>query len=307
MAQTRGTFSQLSDNTDRVIYVMLANQLKEMKTKWREVFNVDTSKRQTEISLGVTGFTDIPEKPEGAPYATQILRPGHEKTISHTEFGAAFDVTQTALEDDLYKQLNKHAMWFMFAARYVQETRAANVWLNNAFTTERSADGVSAFNTAHVLAGGGTAQNQPTTDVALSWNALRDLIILLSTQTKHDSGQLAMAMEDMILFVPPQLEMLADRIINSTGLPGSADNDRNAIKSRRNISLVVNPLFTSTTAWGLIAKNKSLHGLKAYERLPITIEETRIDPNTGNRRTPVRFRYSWFWETWQHAVATDGV
>lgn len=307
MAQTRGTFSQLHDNTDRLIYVMLQNQLRELNPIWKKVYNVETSNRQTEISLGVVGFDNIPEKPEGAPYASAVLRPGHEKQVSHTEFGLAFDVTQTALEDDLYKQLTKHAMWFMFACRYVQETRAANVWLNNAFTTERSADGVSAFNTAHVLAGGGTAQNQPTTDVALSWSALRDLIILLSTQTRHDSGQLAMAMEDMYLFVPPQLEMLADRIVNSTNLPGSADNDRNAIKARRNIEVIVNPLFTSTTAWGLIAKNKAMHGLKSYERKPITIEETRIDPNTGNRRTPVRFRYSWFWETWQHAVATDGV
>lgn len=306
MAQTRGTFSQLHDNTDRLIYVMLANQLKEMKTKWREVFQVENSKRQTEISLGVVGFDNVPEKPEGSPYATGVLRPGHEKQVSHTEFGLAFDVTQTALEDDLYKQLNKHAMWFMFACKYVQETRAANVWLNNAFTTERSSDQVAAFSTAHVLAGGGTAQNRPSTDAAFSYNALRDLIILLATQTKHDSGQLAMAMEDMILFGPPQLEMLFDRVVNSTGLPQSADNDRNPIKARRNIDIMVNPLFTSTTAWGLIAKNKSLHGLKAYERVPITIEETRVDPNTGNKRTPVRFRYSWFWETWQHAIATSG-
>lgn len=306
MAQTRGVFSQLHDNTDRLIYVMLNNQLKEMKTKWREVFSVENSKRQTEISLGVVGFDNVPEKPEGAPYATAVLRPGHEKQVSHTEFGLAFDVTQTALEDDLYKQLNKHAMWFMFACKYVQETRAANVWLNNAFSTERTADGVAAFSTAHVLAGGGTASNRPATDAAFSYNALRDLIILLATQTKHDSGQLAMAMEDMILFGPPQLEMLFDRVVNSTGLPQSADNDRNPIKARRNIDILVNPLFTSTTAWGLIAKNKSLHGLSAYERVPITVEETRIDPNTGNRRTPVRFRYSWFWSTWQHAVATSG-
>jgi hypothetical protein len=306
VAQTRGTFSQLADNTDRLIYVMLNNQLKEMKTKWREVFSVENSKRQTEISLGVVGFDNVPEKPEGAPYATAVLRPGHEKQVSHTEFGLAFDVTQTALEDDLYKQLNKHAMWFKFACQYVQETRAANVWLNNAFTTERAADGVAAYSTSHILAGGGTWQNRPTTDSAFSWNALRDAIILLATQTKHDSGQLAMAMEDMVFFGPPQLEMLADRVINSTGLPGSADNDRNSIKARRDISIMINPLFTSTTAWGLIAKNKGLHGLKAYERVPVTIEETRIDPNTGNRRTPVRFRYSWFWETAQHSFGNAG-
>ena len=305
MPQTRGSFSQLHDNTDRLIYVMLDAQLKRLDPIWRKIFNVESSDRQTEISLGVVGFDDTPEKPEGAPYATALLRAGHEKTVSHTEFGHAFEVTKTALEDDRYKQLNKYAMWFMFAAKYTQEKRAANVF-NNGFTTERTADGVSLFNTAHVLAGGGTARNKPSTDVAFSWNALRDGIIDLATETKHDSGQLAMAVEDLYLYLPPQLEMLGDRVVNSTNLPGSADNDRNSIKARRNITPLVNPLLTDTDAWFLVAKNKDLHGIKAYERIPITIGETRTDPRTDNKLTPVRFRGSWFADTWQNVWATSG-
>lgn len=306
MAQTRGTFSQLHDNTDRLIYVMLDNQLKRIDPIWRKYTNVETSDRQTEISLGVVGFDDTPEKPEGAPYSLAQLRAGHEKQVSHTEFGHAFLVTKTAMEDDRYKQLNKYAMWFMFAAKYTQEKRAANLF-NNGFTTETTADGVSLFNTAHVLAGGGgTARNKPSTDVALSWNTLRDAIIDFATETKHDSGQLAMAVEDLVLLVPPHLEMLADRVVNSVNLPGSADNDRNAIKSRRNISIIVNPLLTDTNAWFLLAKNKELHGVKAYERIPITIGETRTDPNTDNKLTPVRFRMSWFAETWQNSWGTSG-
>lgn len=305
MAQTRGTFSQLHDNTDRLIYVMLDRELKRLKPIWKKYTDVMDSERQTEITLGVVGFDDVPEKAEGAPYTTATLRPGHEKRVTHTEFGYAFEVTQTALEDDLHKQLRKHAMWFMFSAGYVQEKRAANLF-NNGFTTETTADGVSAFNTAHVLAGGGTFRNRPSTDVAFSWTALRDAIVDLSTETKHDSGQLAMAVEDLYLIVPPQLEMLADRVVNSTNLPGSADNDRNSIKARRNIEIVVNPLLTDTNAWFLLAKNKDLHGCKAYERVPITIEETLLDTRTRSRMTPVRFRASWFWQTAQNAWGTAG-
>jgi hypothetical protein len=304
--QTRGTFSQLHDNTDRLIYVMLDRELKRLKPIWKRYTDVMDSERQTEITLGVVGFDDVPEKPEGAPYAAAILRPGHEKRITHTEFGYSFEATQTALEDDLHKQLRKHATWFMFSAHYVQEKRAANVALNNAFTTETTADGLSAFNTAHVLAGGGTFRNRPSSDVAFSWNALRDAITDLSTETKHDSGQLAMAVEDLYLLVPPQLEMIADRVVNTVNLPGSADNDRNSIKARRNIEIIVNPLFTDTNAWALIAKNKDLHGLKAYERTPVTIEETMIDVRTRSRMTPVRFRMSWFWQTPQNAWGTAG-
>jgi hypothetical protein len=305
VAQTRGSFGQLHDNTDRLIYVMLDRQLKRLPNIWKKYTNVESSDRQTEISLGVVGFDDVPEKPEGDPYATALLRPGHEKRVTHTEFGYGFEVTKTALEDDRYKQLNKHAMWFMFSAGYVQEKRAANLF-NNGFTTELSADGLSAFNTAHVLAGGGTFRNRPTTDVAFSWAALRDALIDLATETKHDSGQLAMAVEDLYLIVPPHLEMLADRVVNSVNLPGSADNDRNSVKARRDITIVVNPLFTDTNAWFLLAKNKELHGCKAYERIPITIGETRVDPRTDNKLTPVRFRSSWFWEMAQNAWGTSG-
>lgn len=304
--QTRGTFPQLHDNTDRLIYVMLDREKKRLKPIWKQYTDVMDSSRKTEITLGVVGFDDVPEKPEGGNYATATLRPGFEKQITHTEFGYAFEATQTALEDDLHKQLKKHAMWFMFSANYVLEKRAANLF-NNGFTTETTADGLSAFNTAHVLAGtGGTFRNRPSADVDLSWNALRDAIIDLATETKHDSGQLAMAVEDLYLNVPPQLEMLADRIVNSTNLPGSNDNDRNSIKARRNIDIVVNPLLTDPDAWFLLAKNKDLHGCKAYERVPVTIEETLLDIRTRNRMTPVRFRYSWFWQTAQNSWGTAG-
>lgn len=306
MSQTRGTFSQLHDNTDREIYVMLDTSLKRLPKIYPQYMEIMDSQRMTEIMLGVVGFDDVPEKPEGQPYATATIRPGFEKRITHTEFGYGFEVTQTALEDDQKKQLRKHAMWFMFSAGYVREKRAANL-LNNGFTSELAADGQSAFNTAHVLAGtGGTFRNRPVADVAFSWNALRDAVIDFSTQTKHDSGQLAMAVQDLVLVGPPALEMLFDRVVNSTGLPGSNDNDRNSIRARRNIDIVINPLLTSTTAWYLLAKNKELHGFKSYDRVPVTIEETLLDTRTRNRMTPVRFRSSWFVNWAQNSWGTAG-
>lgn len=307
MAQTRGSFSQLHDNTDRRIFVMLGKQLKELPMIYKQYTKVKTSNRQTEISQNVVGFGDVPEKGEGTAYATDILRPGHEKSVTHTEFGMGFEVTKTALEDDRYDQLRKYATWLAFSAGYVCEKRAANLF-NNGFTTETTADGLSAFSTAHVLAGaaGGTFRNRPSTDVDLSWNALRDAVIDLETETKHDSGQLASSATDLYLLVPPQLEMLADRIVNSTGLPGTDANDRNSIKSRRNISIVVNKLLTDTDAWFLVAKNQDMHGVCSYERVPITQEEPMTDARTKNRLYTVRFRKSWFWEFPQNTWGTQG-
>jgi|TARA_R110002110_G_scaffold344363_6_gene554346 hypothetical protein len=304
-AQTRGQLSQLHDNTDRKIYVMYQKQLKELPDIWKRVTQVKQSNRQTEISLPIVGFGDIPEKPEGNAFSTDVLMAGHQKTVTHTEFGAAFEVTQTALEDDLHDQLTKAPMWLMFSAGYTMEKRAANLY-NNGFTTELAADGLSAFNTAHTLIRGGTFRNRPSAEVDLSWTALKDAITDLSTETKHDSGQLALAVQDLILYVPPALEMLADRIVNSTGLPGVADNDRNAIKSRRNIEIVTNPLLTDTDAWFLVAKNKDLHGFCAYERVALTQMSPENDPRSRSRLYPIRFRYSWFVNQPQNSWGTQG-
>ena len=293
MAQTRGSLSQLHDNTDRKVFVMLNQQLKKLKPGWRDRVKVESSARQTEIAMNIVGFGDTPEKPEGEPYATDLLRPGHEKRISHTEFGLGFEVTQTALEDDRYDQLTKYGMWLTFSANYVLARRAANLY-NNGFTTETTADGVAIFSTAHVLAGGGTFSNRSAADTALSWNSLRDAIITLETETKHDSGQLAETVENLRLVVPPHLEMLADRIVNSTGLPGVADNDRNSIKSRRQIKIDVDKLLTDTNAWFVQAADNDMHGLRSYERVGLSQDEPMTDARTKNRLYTIRGRYSWY-------------
>jgi hypothetical protein len=263
------------------------------------------SNRATESRMPIVGFGDIPEKPEGNPFTTDVLMPGYEKRVTHTEFGAAFEVTQTALEDDLHDQLTKAPMWLMFSAGYTIEKRAANLF-NNGFTTETTSDGLSVFNTAHTLVRGGTFRNRPSAEVDLSWNALKDAITDLSTETKHDSGQIALNVSDLILYVPPALEMLADRIVNSTNLPGVADNDRNAIKSRRNIKIVVNPLLIDTDAWFVLASNKKMHGFKSFERIALGQLPPENDPRTRSRLYPIRFRMSWFVDIAQNSWGTSG-
>lgn len=305
MAQTRGSFTQLYDNTDRKMFVMLGKHLKELPDIWKKYTKVISSDRMTEISQSVVGFGDVPERSEGAAFATDVLMPGHQKTVTHSSWGLAYECTIEAMEDDRYDQIKKYAMWLAFTMGYTLEKRAANI-LNNGFTTETTADGVALFHTAHPLVRGGTARNKPSTDVDLSWTALRDAIIDIETETKHDSGQLASSVENLTLVIPPHLEMLADRIINSTGLPGSADNDRNSIKSRRDISIVVNKLLTDTDAWFLLAGNKDMHGVKAYERVAVQQMEPSTEPRNRNRLYPIRARYSFFADTWQNSWGTQG-
>lgn len=305
MAQTRGTASFLSDNTEyRDVYVLLEGALKEQSPIWRGYYNIMNSDRKTEITQSWVELGDVPEKAEGAVYATDLIRPGHQKQVTHTEFGLGFAMTETAGEDDRFNVLRRNTKYLAYSARYVEEKRAANP-LNNGFTTENSADGSSWFNSSHTLAGSGAGTANNTASADLSWNTLSTAMITLQTDTKSDGGRFVTPIQNWKIVVPPALEFTAARIINSTLLPGSADNDVNSLK-RRSFDIVVNPHLTDTDAWFLLAADKSRHGLCSYTRVPITMVPAMVDANTGNTIYKVRFRRSWFVKEWQNAYGSQG-
>jgi hypothetical protein len=305
MAQTRGTFVELYDNIDKAVFTLLFDSQKELPKLWTKVFNVKTSDKKFERVMSITGMGDVPEKGEGAPYTSDIIRAGYTKDFTHVEYGMMFEVTQTALEDDQYDQLAQHARWLMFSARVVEEKKAHAIY-NNGFTTELSPDGAAIFASSHALKGGGTGRNILSTAADLSATSLTQALIDLQNQTKVEAGQLVAPAGDLILFVPPDLEFLADRILNSAGLPGSADNDRNPIKSRRNWTLIVSPYLTDSDAWFILPAEKKSHGIVSYTRVPMSMEPAMTDPRTRNRLYPVRFRRSWGAAYWQGVFGTPG-
>lgn len=303
--QTRGITPQLFDNVDKDIFTLLFDANKELEKIYPQVIDVKKSDRKFERVMSMTGVGDIPEKGEGAPYTSMTIREGWTKDFIHTEFGAQFEVTQTALEDDQYDQLAQHARWFMFAARVVEEKRAALLY-NNGFTSEQSPDGVSIFNTAHVLKGGGTARNRPQTDADLSASSLETALIDLQTETKVEAGQLVAPVMSFKLHIPPALEFVAERILKSTLRPGTADNDVNALK-RRKWEIVVNPYLTDADAWFIQDSNNKRHGLRSYTRVGMQMEPAMTDTRTRNRLYPVRWRRSFGCAFWQNVYGSTGI
>ena len=304
--QTRGVFPELNDGIEKQIRMVLGDTLKELKPIWKEYTNVKTSGKKLEQVTTVTPFGDVPEKAEGEIYALDLIRPGYTKIFQHTEFGLGFLVTKTAQEDDEYDMLIRSAEMLAYSARYVQEKRAADVFFNNGFSSELTPDGVSVYNTAHVLKGGGTARNMLATDADLSIDSLQDAMRDMQTETKLESGQLVSPITSFNLVVPPASEMLAERLISSTGQPGTAENDINALKKRRSINIIVNPHISDTDAWFLVAASKRSHGLTSYIRMPIKADPMRVDPYTENQLFKIRFRQSWGVWLWQGVFGSAG-
>lgn len=304
--QTRGLFPELNDGVAKTIRMVIKDSLKELPPIYKDYTNVKTSSKKFERQVSVTAFGDVPQKPEGEVYALDVIRPGWTKDFTHLEFGMGFAETETAVEDDEYDVLIRSGEMLAFSARYVQEKMAADAFFNNAFTTETSPDGVSLYNSAHVLKGGGTARNMLSVDADLSIDSLSDAMRDMQMETKIESGQLVAPITEFYLVVPPALEMLAARLLETTGLPGTANNDINPIKKRRSLTLVVNPHITDVDAWFLIAKSKKMHGLTSYVRVPVKMAPTMSDPYTGNRIHKIRFRQSWGSWQWQGVWGSQG-
>jgi hypothetical protein len=307
MAQTRGTLPALYDNVekDRALSGIMKDVLKEIPRIYPKYFNIRTSDRKFERIVSYVPFNESLTKGEGEPFVMDTLREGYTKDFLHTSAGLGFEATQEALEDDQENVLQRGGEWLAFACRYLEERRAANPF-NNGFGSETTPDGVSLFNTAHVLKGGGTARNTFATQADLSATSLTNAMIDTQNEQKDEAGHLAAPVTKWTLLVPPALEFLADRLVNSTGLPGSADNDRNPIKSLRSWDVIVNPHLTDPDAWFLIAGNKAQHGLTFYRRVPISMEPMAVDPRTSNRIFKSRHRFSLGAWTWIGTFGTQG-
>ncbi len=304
--QVRGTFTELYDGVEKTIRTVIFDALSELKPIYKDYTNMKSSGKKFERITSVTPFGNVPQKDEGEVYALDLIRPGWTKDFTHVEFGLGFESTETAQEDDEYDVLVRSAEMLAFSARYVQEKRAADAFFNNAFGSETTPDGVSLYNATHVLKGGGTARNMLSTDADLSIDSLSDAMTDLQTQTKIESGQLVSPITSFNLVVPPANEMNAERIVNSSGLPGTAENDINPIKRRRTINIIVNPHITDTDSWFLSASSKRMHGLTSYVRVPVKMAPKMQDPFTGNWIYKIRFRQSWGAWMWQGTFGSAG-
>jgi len=170
-----------------------------------------------------------------------------------------------------------------------KQVKAAAV-LNNAFNSSfAGGDGVELCSTAHPLAGGGTFRNEPSTAADLNETSLENALIDISTFV--DERNMIIALRGTKMIIPPQLQFVADRLLESTLRVGTADNDVNAIRNMGMLpeGYTVNHFLTDPDAFFI--KTDAPNGFKHFERSPMRTN-MEADFDTGNMRFKARERYS---------------
>jgi hypothetical protein len=175
---------------------------------------------------------------------------------------------------------------------YTKQVRAASV-LNNGFSNSYAGgDGVALFSADHPLVSGGTNSNIPSTPADLNETSLEAAVIQISLWT--DERSLLIAAKPKKLIVPPSLQFVATRLLETELRVGTADNDINALKNNGSIpgGYSINHFLTDTNAWFLTTDVPN--GMKHFIRVPLS---TGMDGDfdTGNVRYKSRERYSFGW------------
>ena len=265
-------------------------EYKKYEEEHREIFETENSERSFEEETKLSGFGSAPVKSEGAAIAYDNAQEAWTARYNHETIALGFAITEEALEDNLYDSLS--ARYTKALARSMANTKqvkAANV-LNNGFNPAfPGGDGVELFSTAHPLVSGGTNSNEPSTPADLNETSLEAAIIQISLWT--DERGLLIAAKPRKLIVPPALQFVATRLLETELRTATADNDINAIRSMGAIPelYAVNHYLTDTDAWFL--RTDVPNGLKHFVRTPLSTSMDG-DFDTGNVRYKARERYS---------------
>jgi hypothetical protein len=259
----------------------------------KELYETEKSERSFEEETKLSGFSAAPVKNEGSAIAYDNAQEAFTARYNHETIALGFSITEEAVEDNLYDSLSaRYTKGLARAMAYTKQVKAASV-LNNGFSASYpGGDGVALFSTAHPLVSGGTNSNRPSTNADLNETSLENAVIQIAAWT--DERGLLIAAKPRKLIVPPALQFVATRLLETNLRVGTADNDINALKNNGSIpeGYSINHYLTDTNAWFLCTDVPN--GLKHFERMALSTSMDG-DFDTGNVRYKARERYSFGW------------
>ena len=259
----------------------------------KEIYETETSERSFEEETKLSGFSAAPVKNEGSAIAYDNAQEAWTARYNHETIALGFSLTEEAIEDNLYDSLSaRYTKGLARAMAYTKQVKAAAV-LNNGFTTGyNGGDGVPLFSASHPLVSGGVNSNIPTTAADLNETSLEAAVIQIAGWT--DERGLLIAAKPKKLVVPPALQFVATRLLETELRVGTNDNDINAIKNNGSVAegYTINNFLTDTNAWFLTTDVPN--GMKHFVRIPLQ-NNMDGDFDTGNVRYKSRERYSFGW------------
>jgi len=257
----------------------------------KEIYDTESSERAFEEEVMLAGFGSAPVKSEGSAVSFDDAQEAYTARYTHETIALAFSITEEAIEDNLYDRLaSRYTKALARSMAHTKQVKAAAT-LNNAFdSTFAGGDGKELCATDHPLVTGNTLRNEPSTAADLNETSLENALMDIAGFV--DERGLKVSVRGLKLIVPSALQFVADRLLESTLRPGTADNDVNATRNMGMLpqGYVVNHYLTDTDAFFI--KTDAPRGFVHFERMGMSTK-MEGDFDTGNVRFKARERYSY--------------
>ena len=286
------------------LHALFGLEYERYNNEHEDIFDTESSERAFEEEVMLSGFGEAPTKGEGAAVVYDTAQESWTSRFTHETVALAFALTEEAIEDNLYDTLSSR--YTRALARSMQTTKqvkAANV-LNNAFSSSFvGGDGKELCATDHPTVANVDLKNELSTAADLNETSLEQALIDIADF--KDERNLKVNAQAKKLIIPPALQFVADRLMDTPGRDGTSDNDINAIRNMGMISegYVVNHYLTDTDAFFI--KTDVPNGLKHFVRTPVSTS-MEGDFETGNVRYKARERYSFGWSDWRGIFGSPG-
>ena len=280
--------AQLVKELEPGLNALFGLEYKNYADEWNEIFETETSDRAFEEEVMLAGFSNAAVKPEGSGVDYDDAQETFTARYTNETIALAFAITEEAIEDNLYDRLaSRYTKALARSMASTKNIKGAAV-LNNAFDANfAGGDGKELCATDHPTLAG-TVSNELSTAAELNETSLEQSLIDIAAFT--DERGLKIAAQGTKLVIPSALQFTADRLMNSAGRTGTADNDINAIRNMGMIpqGYTVNHYLTSAKKFFIMTDVPN--GLKHFNRSPIKTS-MEGDFDTGNVRYKARERY----------------
>lgn len=307
MASLRPQWPDLLDPSFRTIY---GSELKQIPTKYSDIFNIFSSKKNIEKDSSASGLSKLVQKAEASAITYEDENQGYDVTYSHLTWALGTQVSQEMYDDDQFNIMNRKPKNLARAKTRTMEQAAADIF-NNGFTagggglaTFTAGDAAALFSASHPRTDGGTAQSNYTT-ADLAEDSLEVALVNMRA-TLDDKGQL-IGVSPNTLVVAPALAKEAKILLNSSGRTGTANNDINPYEGA--LKLIVwdylgSAAGGSDTAWFVL--DSGLHKLNWFNRKDSGITGPEWDFDTSVAKWKVECRWSVGFSDWRGAYGSKG-
>ena len=278
-------------------------QYNEHQVEYTDLFDTDTSIKNYEEDVQLTGFGLAPIKTQGGSVSYDSETQGFTTRYTHVAYALGYIVTREERDDCLYEQVSKRrAQANAFSMRQTKEIVAANVYNRATTAGYTGGDGIVLLSASHTSTAG-TWSNILTTAADLSEASLEDLFIQIMTAV-NDKG-LKIALMPQSLHIHPSEWFNANRVLKSALQNDTANNAVNVLKMVNALpkGIKMNHYFTDTDAW--FVRTNAPRGMVCFDRAKDELKQDN-DFDTDNAKAKSYERYSFGWTDPRGIYGTPG-